>query len=178
MIAPEADASRVRLAGPQDEEDLFSMCKELHNENAMRDPLGKRIAMEEEKVRRTLHRALHPVRDNQGLFAGHQYPAWIGIVGPPGAAEGAVYLALEAPWYSNYMMLVELFNFVRVQHRQSTNAKDLIAFSKELADNMGIKPLIMGVLSQDREAAKCRLYRRQLGDPVGSFFVYQGPGGI
>lgn len=134
MIAPEADASRVRLANPGDEEQLFALCRVLHTENALRDPLGERIAFDEPKVRRTLHRALYPTRDNQGTYAGHVTPAWVGVVGPKGAIEGSVYLAIETPWYSNHMLLVQLWCFVLPEFRASTNLKDMIAWSRQFSD--------------------------------------------
>lgn len=174
MIAPEADASRCRLATPGDEEQLFAMCKELHKENALRDPLGERIIFDEAKVRRTLHRALYPKQGNDGKYAGHDHPAWIGVVGPKGAIEGSVYLGIETPWYSNHVILVQLWCFVLPEFRASTNLKDMVAFSRQFTDTINIRPLIACVDSAGSEAAKCRQYRRQMGEPIASTFVYEG----
>ncbi len=177
MIAPEADASRVRLATPGDEEQLFAMCRVLHSENALRDPLGERISFDDEKVRRTLHRALYPKQGNDGTFAGHDCPAWIGVVGPKGAIEGSVYLGIETPWYSNHVILLQLWCFVLPEFRASTNLKDMVAFSRTFTDTINIRPLVASVDSAGSEAAKCRQYRKQLGEPIAATFVYEGAPG-
>ncbi len=174
MIAPDANAGRVRIADPGDEDQLYAMCSKIHAENSVRDPLSTRITFDEAKVRRTLHRALYPQRDNQGTYAGHEHPAWIGVVGLPGAIEGSVYLSIEKPvWYSERLMLVQLWCFVLPEFRASTNLKDMIAFSREFSGSSNIKPLCARVDNTGSEAAKDRQYRKQLGDPIGALYVYE-----
>lgn len=174
MIAPDANPSRVRIANPGDEDQLFEMTKVIHSENAARDPLSTRITFDEAKVRRTLHRALYPVRDNQGTYAGYEHPAWIGVVGPQGAIEGSVYLSIEKPvWYSEKLMLVQLWCFVLPAYRQSTNLKDMIAFSREFSGSSNIKPLCARVDNTGSEAAKDRQYRKQMGEPIAALYVYE-----
>ncbi len=159
---------RVRLAGPDDFDGIFDLRTGLHAENALQDALGNRVPISEDKIRHMVMRALVPVED--------RYPAWIGVIGSHDLIEAAVYLGVEQPWYSDALMLVERFVYIRPEYRQSTHFQDLIAWSKLQSDKSGIRPLIMGVITADREAAKCRLYRRHLGDPAGSTFLYTGRG--
>ena len=53
----------------------------------------------------------------------------------------------------------------------ASGSKDMIAWSKSIADHFGI-PLMMGIVSSERTQAKVRLLKRQLGEPVGAFFMY------
>ena len=73
---------------------------------------------------------------------------------------------------------IELFNFVRTEHRKSDYAARLIAYAKMCSDKMGL-PLMMGILSNHRTEQKIRLYERQL-EKAGAYFVYgrqyAGPG--
>jgi RPA family protein len=47
----------------------------------------------------------------------------------------------------------------------------MIAFGKRCSDEINI-PLVIGVVSNERTKAKMDLYRRQLGEPCGGYFVY------
>ncbi len=175
MIAPDANPSRVRIADPGDEEQLFAMARHIHAENSARDPLSTRIAFDEAKVRRTLHRALYPTRDNQGTYSGHEHPAWIGVVGPQGAIEGSVYLAIEKPiWYSAHLCLVQLWCFVLPEFRQSTNLKDMIAFSRAFSGSTNIRPLCATIDNTGSEVAKDRQFRKQMGEPIAALYLYEG----
>ena len=169
--------SIVRLAKECDFEAIFDLRAGLHSENGLRDSLGNPLPLDEDKVRTVLRRALCP-KDENGLFAGSQYPAWIGVIGTSDLIEGAVYLAADQPWYSKSLILIELFVYVRPEYRQSSHFQRLVAWSKRFSSEIGIQPLMMGIITTDREPAKSRLYRKHLGEPAGSTFLYMGNGGI
>jgi hypothetical protein len=98
----------------------------------------------------------------------------VGIVGKPGGIiEGAVVLRMGTMWYSDDPVVEEKAIFIRPEYRSAKGgrARKLCEFSKKVADSLGI-PLIIGVLSNHRTAAKVRLYRRQFGEPAGAFFLY------
>lgn len=153
--------SIVRMAMPRDEDGLMDLCKTLYGENAL-------FSMSDDKVRYYLRRAF--ARDS----------AMIGVIGKPQHIEAAIFMLIGQFWYSHDKHLEELFNYVRPEHRKSKHAQALITWAKELSADTPL-PLVIGVLSTERTAAKVRLYRRQLGDPIGAFFFYdtkhvaQGP---
>jgi len=90
-------------------------------------------------------------------------------------------LSFGSPWYSDELTMDEYLNFVDPEHRSSNHAKTLIAYAKQMVDQIRIKhqnfKLIIGVLSTKRTAAKVRLYERQL-IPCGAFFAYPAPENI
>ena len=67
-----------------------------------------------------------------------------------------------------------LIQFVK-KYRKSTNAKDMIYFGKRCSDELRI-PLVIGVVSNERTKPKMELYRRQLGEPCGGYFIYSQKG--
>lgn len=145
--------SPVRKADPADEPELMEMCRNLHEENGM-------FKMDEDRVSEMMRRA----------FTGRG--AIIGALGEAGRIQGAIYLLISQFWYTNDWCLEELFSFVLPQHRKSTNAKDLISFGKRCSDELGI-PLVIGVVSNERTIAKVGLYKRQLSEPVGAYFLHR-----
>jgi hypothetical protein len=150
------DPTRVRLADQNDEGELMTLCALLHGENGV-------FPMSEYKVRDMLKGALNgPVEKRRGL---------VGVIGEPGHIEGSIYLDIGALWYSDALCLIEQWNYVLPAYRKSNASRDLIAFAKSISDRFGL-PLLIGVLSTERTEAKVRLYRRQLGDPVGVYFAH------
>lgn len=145
--------SPVRKAVPSDEPDLMALCHELHEDNAQ-------FTMSDRKVEEMMKRAF-----NGG-------GAIIGAIGPVGRVEGAILLLIDTFWYTDDWSLHEIFNFVRPAYRKSTYAKDLINFGKRCSDELAI-PLAIGVVSNHRTRAKMGLYERQLGPPVGGYFLYR-----
>lgn len=167
LASPEADLSAVRLAEPSDEEELVEMCRALHRESGLRDGNDEPLPFCVERVRATVQRATMIRRNDPD--AGQ---AWCGIIGPPGALEGSIYLSVETAWYSDAPFLAEIWNFVAPEFRKSANAKTLIAFAKATARTLHM-PLMMGITSTERAPAKMRFYERNLGcRPMGGFFVY------
>lgn len=143
--------SRVRFAEPCDIDQLLFLCRELHAENGMFEMSDERV---HEKIMTHFNRS-------GGL---------IGVIGEPGALEGAIVMQMSQLWYSDQWMLEELFSFVLPEFRRSNNAKDLIDFATTCAVDIGV-PLTIGIVSNKRTEAKIGLYRRRLGNPVGAFFM-------
>lgn len=98
----------------------------------------------------------------------------VGIIGREGETiEGAVLLRIGAMWYSDTPVVEEKAIFIHPEYRSAKGgrATRLCEFSKKVSDTLGI-PLIIGVLSNHRTAAKVRMYERQFGKPSGAFFLY------
>lgn len=146
-----SDSVEVRDATVADEAELMNLCRLLHEEN------GK-WAMNESNVRFALRRAFN--RDR----------ALMGVVDRDGMIAGCCYLYVEQSWYSDQLFLEELFNYVHPDHRRAPVAKSLIGWTKTASDRLAI-PLMIGVISNRRTAAKVRLYERQL-EKAGAFFIH------
>lgn len=161
QVAAAVPASRppspsvVRLADASEMEDLVSLMKEAAEEQAL-------FPVSETKARDMLNRAFL----RQGGI--------VGVIGPKGGIEAALYMILAQPLYSEDWHAEEVFQVVRPAFRRSTHAKSLLQFAKRCHHDLGI-PVLMGVLHNVRTEAKVRLYRRQLGAPVGAFFIYGQP---
>ena len=117
---------------------------------------------------------------NPRKLAEEIYPALCqdhGIVGLIGrkdeAIEGIVVLRIGTMWYSDTPVVEEKAIFIHPDYRSAKGgrATRLCEFSKKVSDTLGI-PLIIGVLSNNRTAAKVRMYERQFGKPSGAFFLY------
>lgn len=143
--------SPVRKALLKDRQQILDMCEENHRENGQ-------FALSMKKVEGMIDRAF-----NGG-------GAVIGVVGKD-AIEGMLVLLISQFWYTDDWCLEEIQNYVRPDFRRSTNAKDMIKFGQRCSDEIGI-PLVIGVVSNERTRAKMELYRRQLGDPVGGYFLH------
>ena len=143
--------SPVRKAHLADKPQIMEMCEENHRENGQ-------FSLDLGKVEALIDRAF-----NGG-------GAIIGVVGKD-AIEGMLVLTIQQFWYTSDWCLEEVQNFVRPEFRRSTNAKDMIKFGQRCSDELGI-PLVIGVVSNERTQAKMELYRRQLGNPVGGYFLY------
>lgn len=142
----------VRVAAPADEAEIMNLCLELHSENGQH-PVNM------EKVRGMVQRCLL------------QQGGIIGVVGEPGDIKGCICILIDPVWYSDQLQLLELFNFVRPDARQSGSAKQLILYGKKCADETGLD-LMIGVLSNIRMEGKVRLYGRLL-PKAGEFFCYR-----
>ena len=146
------DLPVVRLATPADEEEIMEMCRRLHAENGLFD-------LAEDKVRDCLKRYY----DRAGAI--------VGVIGKHGHIEASTCLLFSEMYYTKKWHLAELWNFVDKNFRNSRNAEALIEFGKKSAVKIGV-PFITGIITNDRTAAKVRLYRRMLGYPAGAFFVF------
>lgn len=145
----------IRIGTPEDLDGLMEIAMMATEENGFLDPNPAKLAAE-------MWPALH---QDHGI---------VGIIGPKdGQIEGAVLLRVGDMWYSDTQVVEEKAIFIHPEYRSAKGgrAKRLCEFSKKVADALGI-PLIIGVLSNERTAAKVRLYERQFGKPSGAFFLY------
>jgi GNAT superfamily N-acetyltransferase len=146
---------RIRIAVPEDMEEMLKLAWLASKENSFITPSLYKLAEE-------IWPAL--LRDH-GLC---------GIVGKRGGPiEGFGLLRIGTMWYSDVPILEEKAMFIHPDYRNAKGgrAKRLCQFSKRVADELGY-PLIIGVLSNFRTAAKIRMYERQFGPPTGAFFLY------
>jgi GNAT superfamily N-acetyltransferase len=155
-IVSQFSPSVVRQAEADEMEDLIELMMEAGKEQAL-------FPVDEGKARAMLNRAF--LREG-GV---------VGVIGPKGAIEAAIYLILAQPLYSEDWHIEEVFHVVRPAFRRSPHAKALLEFSKKCHHDLGI-PVLIGVLHQKRTEAKIRLYRRQFGPAVGAYFLYGVPG--
>jgi hypothetical protein len=144
--------SPVRKALPPDKPEILEMCRENWADNGQ-------FALSPVKVEAMVDKAF-----NRGGTI-------IGVVGG-GRIEGMIFLNIGQFWYTDEWCLEELLNFVRPAYRRSTNAKEMIKFGKRCSDELGI-PLVIGVVSNERTREKMELYRRQLGEPCGGYFLHR-----
>jgi hypothetical protein len=187
-LSPVAALPRVRFATPADEDPLIAMVRDLHSESGLRDSGNLPLPLDEDKVRGMIRRAVvgrsaaagacapsgarpeaSPAVPTVDAEPGH---AAIGVIDASGEIEGSVFLSIETTWYSAAPVVVEIWNYVGRPYRKSRNAKTLIAFSKAVASVLRL-PLVMAVMSTERQPAKMRLYERNLGcQPFGAFYLY------
>ena len=151
----ESEDLMIRLASPQDLDEIMSIAMMACDENGFLNPNPAKIAAE-------IWPALH---QDHGLCA---------VIGKPnGMIEGFVLLRIGNMWYSDSRVVEEKAIFIHPDFRSAKGgrASKLCEFSKKVADSLGI-PLIIGVLSNHRTSAKVRMYERQFGPPSGAFFLY------
>lgn len=141
----------VRYAVPQDEDKIVSMISLLHDENGL-------FPLSEKRVREYMQRYFR------------QEGALIGVIGDVGDPVASIYLGIEQPYYSETWYLNEAWNFVHPDHRRSDYAKQLLAWAKNVSEQMHL-PLMVGIVTNHRTEAKVRLYEKQL-EKAGAFFVW------
>lgn len=98
----------------------------------------------------------------------------IGAIGKQnGPIEGMVVLVVGTLHYSDELCAEEKTLYVKPEFRNAKGgrASKLIRFSMGVAKSLSL-PLLIGVLSNDSTKAKCELYRRELGEPAGQFWVW------
>jgi hypothetical protein len=155
------DPTRVRIATQADVDELFDVLTEMHAEQFV-------LPMDGPKVRDVLINATLPaIEKRRGI---------IGVIGQPGRLEGSIGLMLERTWYSSDLCLWDAWQYVKPEYRSTTGSKDMIAWAKGISDHFQV-PLMVGIVSSERTQAKVRLLRRQMGDPVGAFFMYSKAAG-
>lgn len=143
----------VRAARPEDWDEIMQMCADLHEENGVFDVHWPTV---EETIIR-------------GINNDH---AMLGVIGKTGSIEAMGYLKFSSMWYSQTVILEELFMYVKPEHRRSPNAKTLLQWAKATRKKLGVR-LIIGVISTTKTQAKLKLYERALGAPVGGFFFLE-----
>jgi hypothetical protein len=156
MTAP----SVIRKALPHDAPEIWRLFLQVHRENGL-------FQLSPSKVTEFMDRALHPERIHP---ADTGVRAQIGVIGPPGRLEAVVFVLIAQFWYSNDFHLEELLVYVDPECRKSRHAITCLAWMKALADQLKI-PLLTGIISKERTAAKIRLYDRML-PRIGAFYLY------
>jgi hypothetical protein len=146
----------VRFAVPQDGRQLLDLCRLMHAENGL-------FPLSEAKVISELESSM---RQEGGI---------IGVIGTPGSPVGIAWLIIGADWYTETVSISDRMVFVHPDHREGTmHARDLLLWTQALSD-CGLGPLLIGVLSGYRTAAKLRLYQRRFGPPAAYLFTYGLP---
>ena len=145
----------VRKARLEDRDTILEICVQNHAENGQ-------FSYSPKKVEAMVSRAF-----NGG-------GAIIGTVGS-GRIEGLILLVIGQHWYTDDFCLEEVMNYVLPDYRRSTHAKDMITFAKRCSNEL-VLPLVIGVVSNDRTKAKMELYKRQLGEPCGGYFLHRPRG--
>lgn len=146
------DLPTVRSALPSEEAEIMAMCRALHAENGL-------FSFCEDKVRDCLKRCY----ERKGGI--------VGVIGETGKLEASIGIVISEFYYTDQWHLSELWAHVLPAYRKSRNAEALIAFAKNCSKSIGI-PLLIGIISNKRLAAKARLYSKYLGCPAGVWFVH------
>lgn len=156
----------VRVAGPQDEDEIYRLMKDAHTEQ----PIAPFC---EKSVRDTIKRALirTPGTHNVGVIA---------VIDGEKGLEGYLCAFITPWWFSDPTVpagwrLEELTNFVHPDHRKSNHAKHLIQFAKWMSENINLI-LIMGIMGVERLLPKIKLYERQI-KPMGGLFYHNATSG-
>lgn len=154
MMLQPAEAPVVRYAVPADYPQIISMSEDLHAENG--------------------HGSIdYDIAELAIMDAINRKRAIIGIIGPVGGIQGIVFLRFASFWHSRDVFLEEMFLYVPPEFRKTSNAKALLMFAKNAADQLDV-PLMIGVMSNERTKAKLRLYEKHLGENVGGYFFVAG----
>lgn len=155
---------KVRVAGPDDYQETCRLLMLAQAENAIFKPNPAKVDF---YIRRFLWARNLPDHDTgpRGCF---------GVIGPPHALEGVCMLALGCFWYTDQVHLEEYLVFVDPNYRKgdARHGLALVNWAKAQVHKTSL-PVICGILSNNRTAAKVRLYRRHLSE-VGAYFFYDG----
>lgn len=150
--------SVVRVAGPQDQQEVWRLFLQGHRENGL-------FTLAPEKVQWFMARALNPA----SIPVGDTGPRGvIGVIGPVGSLEGLIFLTIGTYWYSSEKHLEEFIVYVDPECRKSEHAQAFVQWMKDQVEATQL-PLMTGIISNHRTEAKCRLYRRML-PKIGEFF--------
>jgi hypothetical protein len=154
------DNLTIWIAGPDDLDEVMNLAMLACEDNALTNPNPIKLLQD-------IWPALN--REN-GLRAA--------IGEPGGKMEGIILLRISEMWYSDDLILDEKAIFIHPDYRQAAGgrARRLAAFAKKTSDTLGI-PLVIGVLSNQRTAAKVRMYSREFGPPSGAYWIYNGSTG-
>ena len=150
----------VRVATPEDFEEIMRLAVEVANENGISEPDLNRVAAD---IWPSLHQDF-------GI---------IGVIGEPGKElEGFVLLRIGQTWYASEPMIEERTVFVSPKYRAAKGgrARRLCEFSKKVSEDLDM-PLLIGILSNQRTKAKVELYRRIFGPESGAFWLHNAKTG-
>lgn len=155
--------SIVRIAGPADRSEILRLFAAAHDEHGL-------FPVDWSKVDWWLDRMLCPeqipVHDTSPRGV-------IGVIGDS-ELEGICVLIIGTIWYSSHRHLEELIVYVEPKFRYGSfvHVSTLVQWMQEQSRITGL-PLMTGVMSNSRTAAKVRLYRRIPGMvEVGASFRF------
>lgn len=154
------DEIKVRIGTPEDVHGLMDLAMLACDENGFVNPNPMKL----------LNEIWPALQLHDGI---------VGVIGKPGERlEAAILLRVGRVWYSDNPVMEERAIFVHPDFRSAKGgrAAKLCKFAKEASDQMNM-PLMIGVLSNDRTAAKIRMYERQFGSPTGVYFLYKAQTG-
>lgn len=144
----------IRVALPNDYQELFRVCCYLHRENGQHP-------FSEERSKNFIWKGCN--RDNAIIF----------VIGPSTNIKAVLYLEVQQIYYSDERQLGEAFLYVREDCRKSDFAKRLIRHAKRCSEETELD-LMMGIISDHRLAAKKRLYDREFTEGGnGTFYNYR-----
>jgi GNAT superfamily N-acetyltransferase len=142
--------TEVALATPDDEDALWAMLLDLHEENGI-------FSVNEQKVRASIRLATEAKGGLIGVIRGDEL-------------EASMCLVIDQFWYTDDFCLLEQWLFVRQPYRHKKHAVALVGWAKQMAITLGLK-LQAGIMSTERTAAKERMYLRQM-TPIGGLFMF------
>ena len=144
----------IRLATPDDYQELFRICLDLHAENGQHP-------FSQEKSKAFIWKGCN--HDGAAVF----------VIGPSDNIKAVLYLEVQQIYYSDEYQLGEAFLYVREDCRRINYAKRLIVHAKRCSEETELD-LMMGVISDHRLAAKKRLYDREFVEGgSGVFYNYR-----
>jgi len=152
--------SNVRIAGPDDHQEIWRLFLAGHSENGIFTLAPDKV---EWFIQRALRPDLIPVGDTgvRGLIA---------VIGPVGRLEGLCFITIGEFWYTRDRHIEEFIVYVDPDCRKSGHARALIEWMKSQVEAVKL-PLFTGIISNERTEAKCRLYGRMLPKAGEFFFV-------
>lgn len=160
---PTGKPDRVRVATPEDEQDVYELILLDIAENA------SRVAPpDDDSIVGHIHAG---TRAKGGICA---------VIDDDAGKPCAVCLIEPAKWWwSRSWHIVKVVDFVHPDHRGGSYARDLIQFQKWVSDewsrSFGYRVyLINGVMATKRTKDKMRLYKRMMNF-IGGFFIYPMP---
>lgn len=152
----------VRIAKPDDKTEILRLFLQAHHENGL-------FPFEFEKVDWWVNRMLYP----ELIPPTDMSPRGvIGVIGN-GNLEGLAMLTVGCFWYAAQRHLEEFLVYVDSEVRRGGGGghlKALVGWMKEQSALTGL-PLMTGILSTHRTAAKVKLYESML-PKAGAFFFY------
>lgn len=147
----------VRLAKPEDADSIMACLRLMHEENGL-------FSLSEGKVRAIINSALAPDPDVK-------VPPMIGVIGPVADVEATMCLTLAQPYYTDDWHLGDMWCFIRPDSRKKNHISGLLEWAKSCEEKVGI-PLMTGVISNKRTAAKVRIFSKHFGEPLGAIFMW------
>lgn len=155
--------AQVRIAQPADEAALYDALVSLYEDN---DVAGGYVASCVEE------------RIAQGVSKASETGGIVGIIdAPDGRIAATIGIFPNVPWYTDEVLLVENWLFVRREYRTFGLHRRLFDFGKSFRDEMSAElgrplKLISSVSSNTRLKAKMRLWSR-FGRLIGGMFLVE-----